>query len=103
MPESKDSILEFLRKFTIGLIGGTIGSVINIPTDVAKSRMQGPQPVAGVIKYKSTIGTIVIVAREEGVAALYKGITPKILRLGPGGAILLVLYDYAHSFYTKHF
>jgi solute carrier family 25 2-oxodicarboxylate transporter 21 len=30
--------------------------------------------------------------REEGFAALYKGFMPKVLRLGPGGGILLVVY-----------
>lgn len=32
------------------------------------------------------------VAKEEGFAALYKGFLPKVLRLGPGGGILLVVY-----------
>lgn len=102
MPESKDSkVLEVLRKFVIGLVGGTIGSVVNIPTDVAKSRIQGPQPEFGVVKYKSTVQTIIIIAKEEGFLALYKGLIPKILRLGPGGAILLIIYDFAHAFYAK--
>lgn len=33
---------------------------------MAKSRIQGPQPVPGEIKYKSTLGTIACVYREEG-------------------------------------
>lgn len=30
--------------------------------------------------------------------ALYKGLLPKVLRLGPGGAIMLVVYEYMHAF-----
>lgn len=30
------------------------------------------------------------VAREEGIGALYKGFTPKVLRLAPGGGVLLL-------------
>jgi len=33
-----------------------------------------------------------MVLREEGFGALYRGFAPKVLRLGPGGGILLVVY-----------
>lgn len=36
-------------------------------------------------------------------AALYKGLLPKVMRLGPGGAIMLVVYDYMHQFLTAKF
>lgn len=32
-----------------------------------------------------------IIAREEGAAALYKGFVPKVLRLAPGGGVLLLV------------
>lgn len=48
-------------------MSGTLGSCFNIPFDVAKSRIQGPQPVPGEIKYKNTFGTILCVYREEGL------------------------------------
>ena len=37
--------------------------------------------------------TIGMVYRQEGVGALYKGLLPKVLRLGPGGAIMLLVYE----------
>ncbi|KAJ8972891.1 hypothetical protein NQ317_008512 [Molorchus minor] len=103
LPEYKDPLKEFFRKVGIGFVSGTLASCINIPFDVAKSRIQGPQPVPGVIKYRSTIGSIIIVYREEGFRALYKGLLPKVLRLGPGGAIMLVVYDYMHNFLSTNF
>jgi hypothetical protein len=36
----KDPTKEFLRKFAIGFVAGTLGSCTNIPFDVAKSRIQ---------------------------------------------------------------
>lgn len=62
----QDPTLEFLRKFTIGLVSGTISSCVNIPFDVAKSRIQGPQPDAGQIKYRTCFQTMALVSREEG-------------------------------------
>ncbi|XP_072221182.1 mitochondrial 2-oxodicarboxylate carrier isoform X2 [Leuresthes tenuis] len=94
IPSSQDPMLEFLRKFTIGLLSGTISSCVNIPFDVAKSRIQGPQPVPGEIKYRTCFQTMALVYREEGYLALYKGLVPKIMRLGPGGAVMLLVYEY---------
>lgn len=62
----QDPIHEFLKKFAIGFTSGVLGSCANIPFDVAKSRIQGPQPVAGQIKYKSTIKTVLMIYNEEG-------------------------------------
>ncbi|KAK9870309.1 hypothetical protein WA026_006395 [Henosepilachna vigintioctopunctata] len=92
---------EFLRKLAIGFISGTLASCVNIPFDVAKSRIQGPQPEMGRIKYRTTFGSIMTIYKEEGYVALYKGLLPKILRLGPGGAIMLVVYEYLHAFLSE--
>lgn len=32
--------------------------------------------------------------REEGPAALYKGFVPKVLRLAPGGGVLLLVVEF---------
>ncbi|XP_038612494.1 mitochondrial 2-oxodicarboxylate carrier isoform X3 [Tachyglossus aculeatus] len=96
IPANKDPTLEFLRKFGIGLTSGTIASIINIPFDVAKSRIQGPQPVPGDIKYRTCFQTMATVYQEEGFFALYKGLVPKIMRLGPGGAVMLLVYEYTY-------
>ncbi|XP_060790150.1 mitochondrial 2-oxodicarboxylate carrier isoform X2 [Neoarius graeffei] len=102
LPASQDPRLEFMRKFTIGLLSGTIASCVNIPFDVAKSRIQGPQPVPGEIKYRSCFQTMALVYREEGYLALYKGLIPKILRLGPGGAVMLLVYEYVSGWLQRN-
>ncbi|CAI5695937.1 mitochondrial 2-oxodicarboxylate carrier isoform X2 [Oreochromis niloticus] len=102
IPTSPDPTLEFLRKFTIGLLSGTISSCVNIPFDVAKSRIQGPQPVPGEIKYRTCFQTMALVYREEGYLALYKGLVPKIMRLGPGGAVMLLVYEYVSEWLQRN-
>ncbi|XP_005176648.1 mitochondrial 2-oxodicarboxylate carrier [Musca domestica] len=98
VPAYDDHTKEFLRKVLIGFTSGTLACFVNIPFDVAKSRIQGPQPQPGVIKYKSTFGSMALVYREEGFRALYKGLVPKVMRLGPGGAIMLLVFEYAYEF-----
>ena len=45
-------------------------------------------------KYNWTYPAIMTIAREEGVAALYKGFVPKVLRLAPGGGVLLLVVEF---------
>ncbi|CAL1683914.1 unnamed protein product [Lasius platythorax] len=100
IPVKKKPWLEFLTQIIIGFLSGTIGSCLNIPFDVAKTRIQGSQDGT---QYKGTLNTMYIVYKREGFRALYKGLLPKVLRLGPGGAIMLVVYDHMHVFLTKKF
>lgn len=86
-----------------GTIGGTTGTLLNTPFDVVKSRIQSAVRVPGVTpKYNWTLPGVATVAREEGFAALYKGFLPKVLRLGPGGGILLVVYTKCMEFFSVY-
>ncbi|RMZ80287.1 hypothetical protein DV738_g2821, partial [Chaetothyriales sp. CBS 135597] len=76
-----------------GTIGGTVGTILNTPMDVVKSRIQNTPRVAGQVpKYNWAWPGLATIIKEEGVGALYKGFLPKVLRLGPGGGVLLVVY-----------
>ncbi|EGW34149.1 mitochondrial 2-oxodicarboxylate carrier 1 [Spathaspora passalidarum NRRL Y-27907] len=97
-PKPKDATEKTLIDLTCGAIGGTVGTILNTPFDVVKSRIQ-----AGSTKYKWTYPSLAIVAKEEGFGALYKGFIPKVLRLGPGGGILLVVFTACMDFFrTVH-
>lgn len=62
-----------------GAIGGTVGTVLNTPMDVVKSRIQNTVKVPGQTpKYNWGWPSVFTVAREEGFAALYKGFVPKV-------------------------
>ncbi|KAK4902102.1 hypothetical protein LTR27_001004 [Elasticomyces elasticus] len=83
-----------------GAVGGTVGTILNTPMDVVKSRIQNSPVVAGgVRKYGWAWPALGTVMREEGFGALYKGFLPKVLRLGPGGGILLVVFTGVMDFF----
>ncbi|KAI9226822.1 MAG: mitochondrial carrier domain-containing protein [Piptocephalis tieghemiana] len=103
LPKAESKNGELLRNFAAGTIGGTVGTTLNIPFDVAKTRIQGHTPDMGVARYRYAIPSIRLIAKEEGLGALYKGFTPKVLRLGPGGGILLVVFDKVSSFFRSNF
>ena len=52
-------------------------------------------------KYNWTYPAILTIAREEGVAALYKGFVPKVLRLAPGGGVLLLVVEFTLGIFRK--
>ncbi|KAI0334234.1 mitochondrial carrier [Cubamyces sp. BRFM 1775] len=83
-------------RLTNDLIAGTIGGL------VVKSRIQGASKVPGVVpKYNWTYPALVTIFREEGAAALYKGFVPKVMRLAPGGGVLLLVVEFTLNMFRQ--
>ncbi|KAF2094710.1 mitochondrial 2-oxodicarboxylate carrier 1 [Rhizodiscina lignyota] len=102
MPVATDRSQRVRNDLISGAIGGTVGTILNTPMDVVKSRIQNsPRVAGGVPKYGWAWPALGIVLREEGFGALYKGFLPKVLRLGPGGGILLVVFTGVMDFFRK--
>ena len=66
--------------------------------DVVKTRLQkqvihpGKEP-----KYRGLLQSCIVIAKEEGILALWKGITPRLLRIMPGQAITFMTYEAVSS------
>uniref|UniRef100_A0A093VEB7 Putative mitochondrial 2-oxodicarboxylate carrier n=1 Tax=Talaromyces marneffei PM1 TaxID=1077442 RepID=A0A093VEB7_TALMA len=99
-PDPNNKSQKVMTDMLAGAIGGTAGTILNTPMDVVKSRIQNSPKVAGTVpKYNWAWPAVATVAREEGFGALYKGFLPKVLRLGPGGGILLVVFTGVMDFF----
>ncbi|KAJ1948428.1 hypothetical protein FBU59_001599 [Linderina macrospora] len=103
MPKSDSKKGQLLNNFIAGAIGGTVGTTLNTPADVVKTRIQNHNSANGPPRYSSFLPGAKIILQEEGAKALYKGYVPKVLRLGPGGGILLVVYDQVTTYMRAHF
>ena len=102
LPEANTKRGKVINDLISGAVGGTVGTILNTPMDVVKSRIQNSPKVAGQTpKYNWAWPAPATVAREEGAAALDKGFLPKVLRLGPGGGILLVVYTGVMDFFRS--
>lgn len=102
LPKATDRKSQITNDLISGAVGGTVGTILNTPMDVVKSRIQNsPRVAGGVRKYNWAWPACATVAREEGFSALYKGFLPKVLRLGPGGGILLVVFTGVMDFFKK--
>ncbi|KAL7467086.1 hypothetical protein ACHAXS_007355 [Conticribra weissflogii] len=74
-----------------GFIGGVTATMCNAPFDVIKSRMQGQCPSS--VQYSSTFQTLMVIGNTEGFSGLYKGFTPKAIRMGAGGAVAVTAFE----------
>ncbi|KAG6027099.1 hypothetical protein E4U19_002185 [Claviceps sp. Clav32 group G5] len=102
LPKASTKQGQMTNDLISGSVGGTVGTVLNTPMDVVKSRIQNTPKVAGLIpKYNWAWPAVYTVFKEEGPSALYKGFLPKVLRLGPGGGILLVVFTTVMETFRK--
>lgn len=78
----------------IGLVSGALGPLSNAPLDTIKTRLQKTTYASN----ESGMVRIVKIGRqlikEEGINALYKGITPRIMRVAPGQAVTFTVYEF---------
>lgn len=86
----------------IGLISGAIGPFSNAPLDTIKTRLQKSSNKKIDKKVQnSNWSQIMIIGkqliREEGFKALYKGITPRVMRVAPGQAVTFTVYEFVRK------
>lgn len=102
LPKADNKTTQMGYDLLSGATGGTVGTILNTPMDVVKSRIQNSPKVRGQVpKYNWAWPAVGTVFKEEGFGALYKGFLPKVLRLGPGGGILLVVFTGVMDFFKK--
>lgn len=70
--------------FLAGGLAGMTASALTYPLDFARGRISGKLATAsGKKEYGGIIQTVVLTVKDEGVRALYKGVTPTILGAMP--------------------
>mmetsp|Transcript_99393 Transcript_99393/g.320538 ORF Transcript_99393/g.320538 Transcript_99393/m.320538 type:complete len:313 (+) Transcript_99393:132-1070(+) len=83
-----------------GGITGCMSTAINNPIDVVKTRIEA-QDQAGTKEYTGTWQCFRSIVKQEGVAALYRGIAPRMIKISIGQAITFSAYErYSELFAT---
>ncbi|WVZ79120.1 hypothetical protein U9M48_026736 [Paspalum notatum var. saurae] len=78
--------LSAVAHFTAGAIGGIAASLIRVPTEVVKQRMQTRQ-------FKSAPDAVRLIVAKEGLKGLYAGYGSFLLRDLPFDAIQFCIYE----------
>ncbi|CCM02973.1 uncharacterized protein FIBRA_05088 [Fibroporia radiculosa] len=90
-PELVD--LPSYQHMVIGLISGAMGPFSNAPIDTIKTRLQKATAVPGTSAFQRIAAIAGDMWRQEGFRSFYKGITPRVLRVAPGQAIVFAVYE----------
>ncbi|KAI0317405.1 mitochondrial carrier domain-containing protein [Amylostereum chailletii] len=77
----------------IGLISGAMGPFSNAPIDTIKTRLQKSSFEPGTTALQRIQTIAGEMWRQEGTRSFYKGITPRVLRVAPGQAIVFAVYE----------
>lgn len=99
------SEISFVGRFASSAIAACFAELCTIPLDTAKVRLQLQKKAvigdtAAAPKYKGMLGTVATIAREEGLAALWKGIIPGLHRQCLYGGLRIGLYEPVKSFFV---
>jgi len=69
-------------------------AVITYPHEVVRTRLrQAPTKAGGQPKYTGLAQCFKLVWKEEGMAGMYGGLTPHLLRTVPSAAIMFGMYE----------
>jgi solute carrier family 25 oxoglutarate transporter 11 len=83
--------------FVASLISGFASTVVSIPIDITKTRLQNMKNN----EYNGTVDVLVKVVRNEGFLSLWKGFTPYFLRLGPHTIITFLIMEKLNAWAKK--
>lgn len=89
--QSQFSELPSYQTMVLGLISGAMGPFSNAPIDTIKTRIQKAAKEPGETALSRFAKVSGDMFRNEGFAAFYKGITPRVLRVAPGQAIVFTV------------
>ncbi|KAH9949287.1 mitochondrial carrier [Amylocystis lapponica] len=81
------------QHMAIGLVSGAMGPFTNAPIDTIKTRLQKATAEPGTTAFQRIAAIARDMWRQEGVRSFYKGITPRVLRVAPGQAIVFAVYE----------
>ncbi|KAJ2132164.1 mitochondrial thiamine pyrophosphate transporter [Coemansia sp. RSA 1807] len=95
------SAVDSVKDAVIGACAAVVGKTCVYPLDLVRKRLQiqGPHLLSyargHVPKYRGMSDALVYIARTEGVLALFRGLTPALLKAAPASAT--VFFVFGHS------
>eukprot|EP00298_Acanthocystis_sp_HF-20_P017008 c21649_g2_i3.p2 GENE.c21649_g2_i3~~c21649_g2_i3.p2 ORF type:complete len:226 (+),score=116.32 c21649_g2_i3:129-806(+) len=97
--EFQGTELSSWQHFLCGGFSGALGPIANCPLDVVKTRLQKQVVVEGITpKYTGMVQAVRLIAAEEGVFALWRGLQPRLMRIVPGQAITFMVFEKVSQF-----
>lgn len=98
--ENHNREMSSLENLCMGAITGMATAATTTPLDVIRTRMMSQSPGCGAA-YSNAIDCLVTTVKVEGFRALYKGIIPRVLLIGPSAAVFFLAYEASKKFFRQ--
>ena len=102
--EGDGTSLQWWQSMASGFSAACVGPVATGPFDVVKTRLMAQERAAGQAapKYRGFLHALVTIPREEGLRAMWRGLSPRLLRIPPGQAIVWAVSDQVVAYFERH-
>lgn len=98
--KKKGSQLSAVENLLVGAIAGTFTAASTTPLDVVRTRMMG-QAAGASATYANAFDCVVKTVSKEGLTALFKGIVPRCMLIGPSSAVFFLAYEASKTFFRS--
>lgn len=93
-PTAWDTTVAWTGKMGAAGTAKLFAAIITYPHEVVRTRLrQAPMRETGRPKYTGIVQCVKLIVKEEGVAALYGGLVPHMMRVVPSAAIMFGCYE----------
>ncbi|KAI9138080.1 mitochondrial carrier domain-containing protein [Paraphysoderma sedebokerense] len=84
---------DWFEYFSIAAAAKLFAATVTYPHEVIRTRMRQSPVAEPIYKYRSFVQSFRVILKEEGVMALYGGMTAHLLRVVPNAAIMFCCYE----------
>lgn len=77
--------------FVVGLLSGSLGTCLNNPMDVAKTRIQAQDSAT---RPRFVVSVMVEILKTEGLRGWCRGLLPRLYRSAPGHGLLYMSFEF---------
>jgi len=87
-----------------GAGAGALGTIVTIPIDVVKTRLQTQlQLPKGERLYSGIVDAFRTIVKTEGKGALLRGLVPRLFQTIPAASITFASYEFYKGLLMRHF
>ncbi|GME81374.1 unnamed protein product [Ambrosiozyma monospora] len=98
---SIDSAMDWFARSGAAGFAKLIASLITYPHEVVRTRLRQAPSVDGKPKYTGLIQCFKLIIKEEGLASMYGGLTPHLMRTVPNSMIMFGTWELFTKFLSK--